>query len=46
MEADREEKIMKWLHVPFEDSDYEKLKEKKEDRLWRDFILELVAEEK
>ena len=35
---------MKWLHVPFENNDYEKLKEKKGDRLWRNFILELLEE--
>jgi len=33
---------MKTITVHFEDEDFEKLKEAKEDKTWREFILELV----
>jgi predicted CopG family antitoxin len=33
---------MRWLHVAFEDEEYERLKRKKGKRTWREFILELA----
>jgi predicted CopG family antitoxin len=35
---------MKWLHVAFEDEEYERLKRLKGKRSWRQFILELALE--
>ena len=35
---------MKWLHVPLENEEYEKLKKVKGKRQWWDFIMELLKE--
>ena len=32
---------MKFLHVPFTDEEFELLKERKRDRTWYEYILEL-----
>jgi predicted CopG family antitoxin len=34
---------MKWLHIAFEDEEYEQLKRKKGKRSWRKYILELAS---
>lgn len=36
---------MKFLNIPFEDEEYELLKERKRDRTWHDFIIELSEQQ-
>jgi hypothetical protein len=33
---------MKTLHVPFEDKEYNKLKKKKGELTWKEFLLKLI----